>query len=94
MNWEDLQQYLIGGGGLIALISWYGTHKGNSKKSRLDLVDRLYREIERMDEKVTELEIDLKVKDELIASQSQLIVELRESMESMRESISELKGGK
>lgn len=94
MNWEDLQQYLIGGGGLIALISWYGTHKGNSKQSRLDLVDRLYKEIERMDEKVNELEADLKLKDETISNQNALIFELRESMEAMRESINELKGGR
>lgn len=97
MNWEELQQYLLGGGGIIALLSLWGTFRGSDKKSRMDLVDRLYKEIERMDEKETnnrerimELETSNSLKDELLIKQEAEMKGLRETIEELSEKVNKL----
>lgn len=86
MSVEDLLRLLIGGGGLGigAIVSAWLTSRS---KREVDLLDRSYKEITRLDEKINDLEIELKKEkgdnDEL----RRIIKELRTSMELLRKDL-------
>ena len=59
MNWSTALALLIGGGGIGTLISAAFTRMSSKESNEIDLLDRAYEEIRRLDEIIDELKEEL-----------------------------------
>lgn len=60
MNWETILALLIGGTGIGGWISSILTRKSQKENNEVDLLDRAYTEINRLDDIIKELKEELK----------------------------------
>lgn len=84
MSWEWLVGILIGGGGAGTILSAYFTHKSNNQTHELNLLDRAREEIERLDNKIKELEKEIDEKDEENNTLKGIIQDLRNQMNELK----------
>ena len=61
MTFEQLLVLLIGGGGSAGLLSAFLTRKSGKERTNIDLLDRAYKEIERIDKKLKEAYTELEM---------------------------------
>lgn len=84
MSWEWLVGLLIGGGGAGTILSAYFTHKSNNQTHELNLLDRARKEIDRLDNKIKELEKEMDRKDEENDALKEIIQDLRNQMNALK----------
>lgn len=77
----------IGSGGIGALVSAFFTRKSQKESTEIDLLDRAYKEISRLDKKIDELESELKKERDDNAELRRIIAELREGMQSLKDDL-------
>lgn len=97
IDWESIK---IVGGGLIALITAWFAHKKSKDKHKLELYDRAIKEIERLDDKLLEAEVELKKVYEDLTKEKSVNVELcnklsvlKETIKDLQDKILKIKGG-
>lgn len=94
MTFEQLLILLIGGGGAAGLLSAFFTRKSGKEKTDIDLLDRAYKEIERIDKKLkeayTELELE-KGKNEKLET---IIEDMEKDKFNLEQIIIKLKEGR
>lgn len=67
MNIQEVTVLLLGSTVVGTLISSFFTHKSNKESNDIQLLDRAYKEIERLDERIIELEdVATYLKDRII----------------------------
>lgn len=81
MTVVDLLVLLVGGGGVGALLSAYLTRKSAKDNTEIQLLDRAYAEIKRLDEKIKELEAENNGKDNLIRELREIVDALKKEVE-------------
>lgn len=91
MDFNTLLALLIGGGGVGAIVSALFTRQTSKETHRIDLLDKAYIEIARLDEKITELESKLDEKESENFDLHRLVVELRMSMATLKIELDNLK---
>lgn len=91
MTWEVLVALLVGGGGMTGLLSAYFTRKSSKEKNDIELLDRAYAEIERMDTRMKELEKALDVERKENRELRETIFSLKQNMEELQVIIKKLK---
>lgn len=84
MNIESIILLFVGGGGIGALISAWFTRKSEKESTEIDLLDRAYKEIGRLDAKIDELEKELKREREDNHELERIIKEMRERMDELK----------
>lgn len=87
MNLESILLLFIGGGGVGAFVSAFLTRKSQKESTEIDLLDRAYKEINRLDMKINELENELKKERDDNAELRRIIAELREGMKSLKDDL-------
>lgn len=92
MGLQELLTVLIGGGGIGAIIAAIMTRQTAKDKNKIDLLDRAYKEIERLEAKIDELEIELKNERGLNDELRKVLFELKEQVSTLRIEIQQLKG--
>lgn len=92
MGLQDLLIVLIGGGGIGAIISALMTRQTAKDQNKIDLLDRAYKEIERLEAKIDELETELKNEREMNDELRKVLFELKEQVSVLRIEIKQLKG--
>lgn len=90
MTLENILLLFIGGGGIGAILSAWFTRKSNQESTEIDLLDRAYIEIGRLDGKIDALEAELREKKTKNAELERIIGELRESILNLREDLDKL----
>lgn len=75
MDVQTILTWLTGGGGLVALVSAYLTHKSKKTDKELNLIDKLSSEIRRLDIKIKELEEELELREKEIDDQKGTILQ-------------------
>ncbi len=93
MDWSQVLVILIGGGGVGAILSVIFQHINNKKTTDIQLLDRAYREIERLDDQIDELEAELKIQKNENKELELVIADLRESVANMKRDLEEMKRG-
>lgn len=93
MTAETILALIIGGGGIGAIVSALLTRKSAKEGTDLQLLDRAYKEIERLDEKIAELEQKLDKKENENRELRELVRELRRGMDRLKDEVNELKRG-
>lgn len=83
---------VIGGGGIGSIVSAFLTRKSAREGTDLQLLDRAYKEIERLDDKIAELEKKLDDKTSENMELRELVRELRQGMDRLKDEVKELKG--
>lgn len=89
MNLESILLLFIGGGGVGALVSAFFTRKSQKESTEIDLLDRAYKEINRLDMKIDELESELKKERDDNVELRRIIAELRAGMQSLKDDLEE-----
>lgn len=92
MGLQELLTVLIGGGGIGAIIAAIMTRQTAKDQNKIDLLDRAYKEIERLEAKIDELEIELKNERGLNDELRKVLFELKEQVSTLRIEIQQLKG--
>ena len=92
MGLQDLLIVLLGGGGIGAIIAAIMTRQTAKDQNKIDLLDRAYKEIERLEAKIDELEIELKNERGLNDELRKVLFELKEQVSTLRIEIQQLKG--
>lgn len=94
MTWEVLVGLLIGGGGVTGLLSAYFTRKSSKEKNDIELLDRAYAEISRLDARIKELEAALDGEKEENRELKGIIDGLKKDKSNLEDIIKKLKGEK
>lgn len=94
MDFDTLLALLIGSGGLGAIVSAVLVRQTSKEKNKIDLLDKAYEEITRLDNKIQELEEKLGEKEHENMELQQLIMELKYMLQQLKAEIQLLKGGK
>lgn len=89
MNLESILLLFIGGGGVGALVSAFFTRKSQRESTEINLLDRAYKEINRLDMKIDELESELKKERDDNVELRRIIAELRAGMKSLKDDLEE-----
>ncbi|SFH73686.1 hypothetical protein [Pisciglobus halotolerans] len=92
MSIEWLIGLLIGGGGATGLLSAFFTRKSAKEKREIDLLDRAFKEIERLDVRIKELEAALAKKNGENEKFKMIIDGLTEDKLNHKKDIKKLKG--
>ena len=94
MNLENIGTILMfcfGGGGIF---SWYLTYRSNKSKSYIDLLDRAYKEIEKLDTKIEKLEQELEESHTENEKLKSIIDELKRSLNELKLELAKATGEK
>lgn len=94
MTIEVVLTLLIGGGGIGALVSAWLTRKSAKESTDIQLLDRAYKEIERLDLRIDELEEELRKEKGENSELKEVIREMREVVGSLKQEIDRLKKGR
>lgn len=94
MTFEMILTLLIGGGGTGALISAFLTRKSAKESTDIQLLDRAYKEIERLDSRIDELEEELRNEKGENTELKEVIREMREVVYNLKQEIERLKEGR
>lgn len=92
MGLQELLTVLIGGGGIGAIIAALMTRQTAKDQNKIDLLDRAYKEIERLEAKIDELETELKNERQLNDELRKVLFELKEQVSNLRIELQQLKG--
>lgn len=92
MSLQELLTVLIGGGGVGAIISALMTRQTAKDKNKIDLLDRAYKEIERLEAKIDELEEELRSERSMNDELRKVLNELKEQLSTLRIELKQLKG--
>ena len=92
MGLQELLTVLIGGGGIGAIIAALMTRQTAKDKNKIDLLDRAYKEIERLEGKIDELENELKNEKQTNDDLRKVLFELKEQVSNLRIELQQLKG--
>lgn len=92
MELNEILTVLIGGGGIGAIIAAVMTRQTAKDQNKIDLLDRAYKEIERLEAKIDELEIELKNERQMNDELQKVLFELKEQVNALRIEIQQLKG--
>jgi len=89
---NELLTILIGGGGVGAIIAAVMTRQTAKDQNKIDLLDRAYKEIERLEGKIDELEAELVSERRMNDELRKVLFELKEQVGVLRIEIKKLKG--
>ena len=92
MSFDDLLTVLIGGGGVGAIIAAIMTRQTAKDQNKIDLLDRAYKEMERLEGKLKEAEEELEKEQNTNDELRKVIVELKEQVSNLRIELEQLKG--
>ena len=92
MEVNELLTILIGGGSVGAIIAAIMTRQTAKDKNKIDLLDRAYKEIERLEAKIDELEEELEKEQDANDELRKVLFELKEQVSILRIEIKQLKG--
>ena len=92
MGLNELLTILIGGGGVGAIIAAVMTRQTAKDQNKIDLLDRAYKEIERLEGKIDELEAELVSERRMNDELRKVLFELKEQVGVLRIEIKKLKG--
>lgn len=92
MGFDDLLTVLIGGGGIGAIIAALMTRQTAKDKNKIDLLDRAFKEIERLETKLKEAEEELEKEQNENDELRKVLVELKEQVSALRIELEQLKG--
>ena len=92
MEVNELLTILIGGGGIGAIIAAIMTRQTAKDKNKIDLLDRAYKEIERLEAKIDELEEEFEKEQDANDELRKVLFELKEQVSILRIEIKQLKG--
>ena len=94
MTFEQLLVLLIGGGGVAGLLSAFFTRKSGKEKTNIDLLDRAYKEIERIDKKLKEAYIELELEKGKNEKLETIIEDMEKDKFNLEQIIIKLKEGR
>ena len=92
MGLQELLIVLIGGGGIGAIIAAIMTRQTAKDQNKIDLLDRAYKEMERLEGKLKEAEEELEKEQNTNDELRKVIVELKEQVSNLRIELQQLKG--
>ncbi len=92
MGLQELLIVLIGGGGVGAIISALMTRQTAKDKNKIDLLDRAFKEIERLEGKLKEAEEELEKEQNENDELRKVLTELKEQVSNLRIELQQLKG--
>lgn len=92
MGLQELLTVLIGGGGIGAIIAALMTRQTAKDKNKIDLLDRAFKEIERLETKLKEAEEELEKEQDANDELRKVLVELKEQVSILRIELQTLKG--
>ena len=92
MGLQELLTVLIGGGGVGAIIAAIMTRQTAKDQNKIDLLDRAYKEIERLEAKISEAEAELEKEQEENDELRKVLLELKEQVSALRIELKQLKG--
>ena len=92
MGLQELLTVLIGGGGIGAIIAALMTRQTAKDQNKIDLLDRAYKEIERLEAKIDELEEELRSERNMNDELRRVLFELKEQLSTLRIELEQLKG--
>ncbi|MGH2064783.1 hypothetical protein ACRCJ1_00090 [Aerococcus sp. L_4] len=83
---------LIGGGGVGAIIAALMTRQTAKDQNKIDLLDRAFKEIERLETKLKEAEEELEKEQNENDELRKVLTELKEQVSTLRIELQQLKG--
>ena len=83
---------LIGGGGVGAIIAAVMTRETAKDKNKIDLLDRAFKEIERLEAKLKEAEDELDKEQNMNYELRRVLADLKEQVSVLRSELKTLKG--
>lgn len=92
MEVNELLTILIGGGGVGAIIAAVMTRQTDKDKNKIDLLDRAFKEIERLEGKLKEAEEELEKEQNTNDELRKVLFELKEQVSTLRIELQQLKG--
>lgn len=92
MELNELLTILIGGGGIGAIIAALMSRQTAKDQNKIDLLDRAYKEIERLEAKIDELEAELRNEKNMNDELRRVLFELKEQLSTLRIELEQLKG--
>ena len=92
MGLQELLTVLIGCGGIGAIIAALMTRQTAKDQNKIDLLDRAYKEIERLEAKLAEVEEELEKEQDANDELRKVLVELKEQVSTLRIELQQLKG--
>ena len=92
MGLQELLTVLIGGGGIGAIVAALMTRQTAKDKNKIDLLDRAFKEIERLETKLKEAEEELEKEQDANDELRKVLIELKEQISNLRIELEQLKG--
>ncbi len=92
MEINELLTILIGGGGVGAIIAAVMTRETAKDKNKIDLLDRAFKEIERLEAKLKEAEDELDKEQNMNYELRRVLADLKEQVSTLRIELKTLKG--
>lgn len=92
MSLQELLTVLIGGGGIGAIIAALMTRQTAKDQNKIDLLDRAFKEIERLETKLKEAEEELEKEQNENDELRKVLIELKEQVSNLRMELQQLKG--
>ena len=92
MGLQELLTVLIGGGGIGAIIAALMTRQTAKDQNKIDLLDRAFKEIERLETKLKEAEEELEKEQDTNDELRKVLIELKEQISNLRIELEQLKG--
>ncbi|MEM5567684.1 hypothetical protein AAF695_02800 [Aerococcus viridans] len=92
MGLQELLTVLLGGGGIGAIIAALMTRQTAKDQNKIDLLDRAFKEIERLETKLKEAEEELEKEQNENDELRKVLVELKEQVSTLRIELQQLKG--
>lgn len=92
MGLQELLTILIGGGGIGAIIAALMTRQTAKDQNKIDLLDRAFKEIERLETKLKEAEEELEKEQNENDELRKVLMELKEQISNLRIELEQLKG--
>lgn len=92
MGLQELLTVLIGGGGIGAIIAALMTRQTAKDQNKIDLLDRAFKEIERLETKLKEAEEELEKEQDANDELRKVLIELKEQISNLRIELEQLKG--
>ena len=92
MGLQELLTVLIGGGGIGAIIAALMTRQTAKDQNKIDLLDRAFKEIERLETKLAEAEAELEKEQDANDELRKVLADLKEQVSALRIELKQLKG--
>lgn len=92
MEVNELLTILIGGGGVGAIIAAVMTRQTAKDQNKIDLLDRAFKEIERLEAKLKEAEDELDKEQSMNYELRKVLADLKEQVNNLRIELKTLKG--